>query len=217
MHLYLKTDVLLLADVFENFRQFCLKQFQLDPAHYVSAPHLSWDAMLKMTEVKLELSADKEIYDTISKGVRGGVSVISTRYAKANNPAMGARFDPSQPQSTIVDFDKTNLYGFIMTLYLPFGGLEWVEPAEAATMDTDFWLRQKLEQPVGYFVVVDLDYPREFHDSHNQLPLAPERMRVDVAQLSDKQVESLMLLASFLEIKSRCVCVQRLHHTFWFV
>jgi len=193
MEHYLKTDVLLLADVFENFRLFCQEKFALDPAHYVSAPHLSWDAMLRMTGVQLDLVSDKEIYDTVFKGGRGGVSVITTRYAKANNPAMGERFDPTQPLSTIIDFDKTNLYGFVMTLYLPYGGLQWVKPEELARMDEAFWLAQKLEQEVGYFAVVDLDYPRDLHDRHNDLPLAPERMNVEVDKLSEKQVDGSFL------------------------
>ena len=82
---YLKKDVLLLADVFEKFIDTCLKYYELDPCHYLSSPGLSWDAMLKMTGVKLEKISDIDQCLFIEKGTRGGISCIAKRYAKANN------------------------------------------------------------------------------------------------------------------------------------
>ena len=90
--LYLKSDVLLLADVFENFRDVCLTKYELDPAWYYTAPGLAWDAALKKTKVELELLADREMLDLFEKGTRGGVSSIMHRYAKANNKYMGKDF-----------------------------------------------------------------------------------------------------------------------------
>jgi hypothetical protein len=86
----------LLADVFETFRSVCMKNYALDPAHYVSAPHLSWDAMLKSTECKLELLSDPEMYRLLEGGLRGGVAMVSKRFSKANNPRI-ANYDPSKP------------------------------------------------------------------------------------------------------------------------
>ena len=83
--LYLKSDVLLLSDVFENFRETCYQYYKLDPAHYYSAPGLSWNAFLKMTGIELELISDVDMYLMIEKGLRGGMSVISHRKAEANN------------------------------------------------------------------------------------------------------------------------------------
>ena len=83
--LYLKTDILLLADVFEKFINTCLEYYKLDPCHYFSNPGLSWDAMLKMTEIELKLISDIEIYLFIEKGMRRGISHIGKRFSRANN------------------------------------------------------------------------------------------------------------------------------------
>ena len=86
--LYLRSDIILLADVFQNFKKACLNYYGLDPCHYFSSPGLTWDAMLKMTGVKLELISDVDMQLFIEKGTRGGISYIAHRYAKANNKCM---------------------------------------------------------------------------------------------------------------------------------
>ena len=88
-----QVDVLLLADVFENFRNICIKNYKSDPAHYYTAPGLAWDAAFKVTDVKLELLSDRDMLLMVEKGIRGGVSMISNRYGKANNKYMDDRFD----------------------------------------------------------------------------------------------------------------------------
>ena len=94
---YLKKDVLLLIDVFEKFIDACLKYYGLDPYHYFSAPGLSWDAMLKMTNIELEKISDIDKYLFIEKGLRGGISCIAKRYAKANNKYL-IDYDPQNHQ-----------------------------------------------------------------------------------------------------------------------
>ena len=123
---YLKKDVLLLADVFEKFIDTCLKYYGLDPCHYFSAPELSWDAMLKMTAVKLEKISDIDQYLFIEKGTRGGVSYIAKRYAKANNKYM-SDYDSNKQSTFITYLDKNNLYGWSMSEYLPYGEFEWLK------------------------------------------------------------------------------------------
>ena len=108
---YLKKDVLLLADVFEKFIDTCLKFYGLDPCHYFSSPGLSWDAMLKMTGVKLEKISDIDKYLFIEKGLRGGISYIAKRYAKANNKYMND-YDSKKPSKFITYLDMNNLYGW---------------------------------------------------------------------------------------------------------
>ena len=94
--LYLKTDVLLLADVFENFRKICLNYYKLDAAHYFSAQGLAWDTALKKSRVTLELFTDPDLYLFAEKGIRGGISVISNRYSKANNKYMGQKYNKNK-------------------------------------------------------------------------------------------------------------------------
>ena len=122
---YLKKDVLLLADVFEKFIDTCLKFYGLDPCHYFSSPGLSWDAMLKMTGVKLENISDIDKYLFIEKGLRGGIFYIVKRYAKANNKYMND-YDSKKPSKFITYLDMNNLYGWGLSEYLPYGGFKWL-------------------------------------------------------------------------------------------
>ena len=107
---YLKEDVLLLADVFEKFIDTCLKFYGLDPCHYFSSPRLSWFEMLKMTGVRLEKIVDIDMYLFIEKGVRGGISYIAKRYAKANNKYM-KDYDLKKMLKFITYLDMNYLYG----------------------------------------------------------------------------------------------------------
>ena len=116
--LYLKTDVVLLADVFENFRDVCLKNYKLDPAWYYTSPGLSWDALLKKTEIKLDLLSDINMILFVEAGIRGGVSMISNRYGKANNKYM-ENYNPKEESKFITYLDANNLYGWGMSQKLP--------------------------------------------------------------------------------------------------
>ena len=123
---YLKKDVLFLVDVYEKFIDTCLQFYRLDPYHYFSSPGLSWDAMLKMTGVKLEKISDIDKYLFIEKGLRGGISYIAKRYAKANNKYMND-YDPKKPSTFISYLDMNNLYGWAMSEYLPYEGFKWLK------------------------------------------------------------------------------------------
>ena len=142
-NLYLLSDVLLLADVFENFRDLCLESYHLDPAHFYTSPGLAWEAMLKMTKVKLQLLDDIDMVLMIEKGVRGGVSMISKKYAKANNP-MVSGYDPSKPNSWITYLDMNNLYGTSMSESLPEKDFAWLTSEQIDTFDaTKYPMTQK--------------------------------------------------------------------------
>ena len=108
--LYLKSDVLLLADVFENFRKTCLKHYSLDPAHYYTSSGLAWDACLQETGQKLQLLRDYDMLMMFEHGIRGGITHISKRYAETNNKYM-KDFNPDKPSKFIQYLDANNLYG----------------------------------------------------------------------------------------------------------
>ena len=163
----------------------CLETYGLDPAYYVSTPQLSWDAMLKLTGVSLELISDPAMFHMIDSGIRGGVCMITTRYARANNEKMGDSYDPNQPKSWVKGLDANNLYGCAMSRPLPIDKFDWVPKEELSQID---WLAQTEEQDYGYIVKVDLRYPQGLHDGHSDYPLAPERICVKDEWLSEKQL-----------------------------
>ena len=123
-NLYNETDVLLLADVFENLRDICLENYKLDPADYFTAPGLAWDAALKITKVKLELLTDIDMLLMVEKGINGGVSMISNRYGAANHKYMGDKFNLSEPSKCLTYLDANNLYGAAMSMKLPTHGFK---------------------------------------------------------------------------------------------
>ena len=123
--LYLKSDILLLADIFEIFRETCLQYYKLDPSHYFTSPGLSWDAMLKMTGIKHELMTDVDMFQSIEKDMRGGISYIANRHGKANNKYMSG-YDSSKLLKYIMYLDANNLYGYAMSQCLPTGGFKWM-------------------------------------------------------------------------------------------
>ena len=208
--LYLKTDVLLLADVMENFRKLCEKNYELDPAHFFTVPGMAWDAMLKMTAIKLDLLEDVDMLLMIEKGIRGGISNAFKRYAKANNKFM-KDFDPAEKSSFIVYLDANNLYGWAMSKPLPVGGFEWMDEAELEN-----WERFVDEEGIGCILEVDLEYPAELHDFHNDFPLAPERLtlgKVEKLTQNLRDKEKMVLhgknLALFLSLGMKLKKVRR--------
>ena len=166
--LYLKSVVLLLADVFEEFRNVCLENYSLDPAWYYTSPGLSWDALLKHSKIKLELLMDPDMLLLFEQGIRGGVSMISNRFGKANNNFMGKKFDPRSPSKFIIYLDVNNLYGWAMMKPLPVGGFEWMREDEKQN-----W------KNIPCILEVDLEYPKKLHDLHNDYPLVPERLKIN--------------------------------------
>ncbi|XP_075229945.1 uncharacterized protein LOC142329342 [Lycorma delicatula] len=171
--LYLLSDVLLLADVFENFRSTSMQYYGLDPCHFYSTPHFTWNAMLKFTRQKLELLTDIDMHLFVEKGTRGGVAMISNRYAKANNPNIPDQYDPSEPTSWVQYYDCNNLYGTAMVEPLPHANFRWLNTEEIDNLDINS-VCDRGEK--GYILEVDLEYPQELHDRHKDYPLAPERL-----------------------------------------
>jgi hypothetical protein len=179
--LYLKNDVMLLADVFEMFRDTSMKNYGLDPANYFTSPGMSWDALLKKTGVELELLTDIDQHLFIERGIRGGISMVSKRYAKANNPEC-PDYDSTKPNSSILYLDANNQYGWAMSQRLPMRDFGW---ADDVTIETVIETADDAE--TGYILEVDLEYPEDLHDAHSDYPLAPETMSVPEEWLSKYQ------------------------------
>ena len=185
----LRSDTLLLADVFENFRQSCLKNYELDPAHFVSLPGLAWQACLKKTKVELELLTDYDMLLMLEEGIRGGICHAIQRYAKANNKYM-KDYDKKKKSSYIQYLDANNLYGKAMTEKLPVRGFRWME--DISKIDGDFVKDYNKNNNKGYILDVDVDYPNKLQNLHSDLPFLPERMVINntkklVCNLNDKK------------------------------
>ena len=180
-NLYLRSDILLLADVFENFRKTCLENYKLDPCHYFTSPGLSWDAMLKMTNIKLELMTDIDMFQFIEKGLRGGISYIANRYGKANNKYM-KEYNEKAPSKYIMYLDANNLYGWAISQYLPTGGFKWLTEKQINNLNL---AKYQEDSNKGLILEVDLEYPEDLHDDHNDYPVAAEKVKVTENMLSE--------------------------------
>ena len=132
--IYLKSDVLLRADVFENFRKTCLKHYKLDPCHYYTSSGLAWDACLKETNQNLELLKDYDMLMMFERGISGGITHVSKRYAEANNKYM-KDYNPDKPSSYIQYLDANNLYGWAMSQKLPAHGFKWIDYDKTKVLD----------------------------------------------------------------------------------
>ena len=185
--LYLKTDVLLLSDIFESFRKTAINNYDLDPANgYFTLPNFAWDAMLKKTGAVLEQLTDIDMYQFCEQGIRGGTSLISHRYAKANNKYM-KDYNENDISSYIMYLDANNLYGEAMIQKLPHSGFKW-----ANNINEEFIRNYDNEaSDIGYFVKCDLEYPKELHDLHNNYPLAVESRAIALKELSPYQLNQI--------------------------
>ena len=174
--LYVQSDTLLLADVFENFRNKCLEVYELDPAPFLSLPGLAWQACLKKTNIKLELLTDYNMLLMVEEGIRGGICHSIHRRAKANNKYMN-NYNESKESLYVQYLDANNLYGWAMSQKLPVNNFKWVE--ETSRINEEFIKRYNENIKKGYILEVDVKYPKKLHDSHSDLPFLPRRMKID--------------------------------------
>ena len=178
--LYLLTDTILLANVFESFRNVCMENYGLDPGHFYTAPGLAWKACLKKTEIVLELLQDMDMLLMFERGIRGGIRGGITqafhRYASANNPYM-EEYDKDKETNYLQYLDANNLYGWAISQPLPTGEFRWIK--------CDVWDPEKLvnmlskEKKYGYLLEVDVKYPRELHNLHNDIPFMCDKMNIN--------------------------------------
>ncbi|CAH1111573.1 unnamed protein product [Psylliodes chrysocephalus] len=195
--LYMKTDILLLSDIFEEFRSSCHKTYGLDPAHYYTLPGFTWDAMLKHTRQELELLTDVDMFLFVERGIRGGLSqVCSKRRAHANNKYL-PNYNSTKPSKFLMYYDVNNQYGWAMSQYLPYGGFEWVDTNIDVLSICD-------DAAEGYMLEVDLEYPQHLHDQHKDIPFCPEHINPQTGKPS-KTVKELTKLMATLHPKTKYV------------
>ena len=182
--LHVKSDTLLLADLFENFRDMCIKEYELDPAHFVSLPGLAWQACLKKTNIELELLTDYDMLLMVEKGIRGGICHSIHRYAKANNKYM-QNYNNNEQSSYIQYLDTNNLYGWVTSKKLPVNGFKWLDTSETSDLahsnkiNEDFIKNCDENNSEGYILEVDVKYPKRLHELHSDLLFSSERMEVN--------------------------------------
>ena len=187
--LYIQSDTLLLADIFENCRDTCIKVYGLDPAYFLSATGLTWQTCLKKTGIKLELLKDMDMFLMIEEVIRGGICHSVHRHSRANNKYM-EDYDKNKESSYLIYVDYNNLYGEAMSQKLPVDGFGWVE--DLSTIDKDFIKNYDEDSNVRYFIEANMEYPKHLHSSHSDLPFLPERMNINgckklVCNLYDKK------------------------------
>ena len=173
--LYVQSNTLLLADVFNNFRDMCIKDYELDLAHFLSLPGLAWQACLKKTNIELELLTDYDMLLMVEEGIRRGICYSIHRYAKANNKYM-KNYNNNEEPSYIQYLDANNLSGWAMSKKLPVNGFKWIDNKE---INKDFIKNYDENNDKGYIFEVDVKYPKRLHDLHSDLPFLSERMEIN--------------------------------------
>ena len=186
--LYVQSDTLLLADVFNNFRDMCIKKYELDSAHFLSLPGLAWQTCLKKTNIELELLTDYDMLLMVEEGIRGRICHSIHRYAKANNKYM-KNYNNNEDSSYIQYLDANNLYDWAMSKKSPVNGLK---STDNNIINEEFIKNYNENNKKGYILEVDIKYPKKLHDLHSDLPFLPERMEINkckklVCNLYDKK------------------------------
>ena len=173
--LYVQSDTLLLADVFENFRDTSIEEYEFDPAHFLSLLGLAWQACLKKTGVELELLTNYDMLLMVEEGIRGGICHSIHRYAKANNKYM-KNYNNNEESSYIQYLDANNLYGWAMSKKLPVNGFKWLDSDK---INEEFIKNYNGDNNKGYILEVDVKYPKRLHKLNSDLPFLPERMEIN--------------------------------------
>ena len=192
---YLKKDVLLLADVFDTFRNTCLKNYKFDPAHLYTAPGLAWQALLNTAaeycehekrhkecelfpnEFRLELLTDIDILLMVGKGIGGGITQSVKSYTKTNNKYMKDLYNPDEKSICLQYLDANKLCGWAMVQNLPTHTFLW-KKAQAFTPEKIDELVKKDKR--GYLLKINVKYPKKLHENHNELPFIAERMKIGI-------------------------------------
>ena len=179
---YLELDVMLLADVFEEFRCMSLREDGLEPVHFVSLPGLTFQSAFKMTGETIHLLQDPHMYNIFERGIRGGLTFVNTHHAREQLVQVGDK----EMKQIILYIDQNNLYGAAMSEFLPHSNFQFLSDTDIQTRfpDETHILNLDTEGDVGYLFEVDLHYPPHIHKQTSDFPLAPESGKVTEQMLS---------------------------------
>ena len=186
--LYVQLDTLQLSDVFEDFRKTCLEIYELDPARFISLPSLAWQACLKITNIKLELITDYDMFLMFENGIRGGMCQAITPNIKVYNKYL-KNYDKSIPSAFLQYLDTNNLYGWAMIKSLPYAGFCWTN---TNTYDEDLIKSYDEYGKYGAILEVDVEYPVDVQIKHKDLAFLPEKRKINntnklITTLEDKK------------------------------
>ena len=162
----------------------CIKEYELDPAHFLSLPGLAWQACLKKTNIELELLTDYDMLLMVEEGIRGGICHSIHRYAKANNKYT-KNYNKNEESSYVQYLDANNLYGWAMSKKLPVHGFKWLDnnkmagPSAKHAINEEFLKNYNENDKKGYILELDVKYPKRLHDLHSDLPFLPEIMEIN--------------------------------------
>ena len=167
--------------MFENFRDMCIQEYELDPAHFVSLPGVAWQACLKKNNIELELLTDYDMLLMVEKGIRGGICHSIHRYAKANNKYM-QNYNNNEESSYLQYLDANNLYGWAMSKKLPVNGFKWLDTSETSNkINEDFMKNYDENNDKSYILEADVKYPKRLHELHSDLPFLSEQMEINIS------------------------------------
>ena len=178
--MYLKTDICHLSNVFQKFSDFAYKTYNLDPRHSYTLPGFSWQSMLKMTKIELELISDSDMYLYLMDTIRGGICQVNKKFVKADNiytrkvhdessdKKVNKKLKTSDLKKFILYLDANNLYGYSMSKPLPYKNFKW---SDDLTLDPNYLQK-------GIYKV-DIEIPKELHDKFTDYPLCPQIKSID--------------------------------------
>ena len=166
--MHVQCDTLLLLDVFENFRNKGIEIYELEPAHFLSAPGLAWQACLKKTKVELESLTDIDMLLMVEKGTRGVIYQAIHRHTQASNKYM-KNYNKDIIWSYLMYLDASNLHGWAMSQKLPVNGFKWEK--SLSKFNETFIRNYDENSDIQYFLEVDIDSPKKLFNLHKGLGL----------------------------------------------
>ena len=157
--------------MFKNFKDKCIKIYELDSAHFVSAPGLAWEACLKKTGVNLELLTDIDMLLMVEEVIRGGMFQALYSYTKANSKYMNN--NDKSIESSYMYLDANNLHGWAMSQKLPVDGFKWIN--DLSQFNAGFIKKYDKNSDIGYFLEVDVEYLKKLFNLYKDLPFLSKR------------------------------------------